>query len=122
LELGEVTITLCYLPSAGRLSVTVVRCENLKAMDINGFFFNSKSDPYVKVELVSKSKKIKKKKTSIKRKNLNPVYNESMLFDVLQEQANDVDIIIKVIDYDRIGRNEIIGWVGIGPSFNGIGR
>jgi hypothetical protein len=31
-------------------------------------------------------------------------------------------IIIKVIDYNRIGRNVMIGWIGIGPSFDGIGR
>ena len=36
LELGELTLTLCYLPAAGRLTVTVVKAFNLKAMDING--------------------------------------------------------------------------------------
>ena len=36
LELGELTLTLCYLPAAGRLTVTVVKAINLKAMDING--------------------------------------------------------------------------------------
>jgi hypothetical protein len=36
LDLGELTLTLCYLPAAGRLTVTVVKCINLKSMDING--------------------------------------------------------------------------------------
>lgn len=113
------------MPAAGRLTVTIVKCENLKIMDINGIFYNySKSDPYVKVELISKDKRLKKKKTSIKRKNLNPLFNESMLFDLenVKKNVNDVDIIIKVIGYNRIGRNEMIGWIGIGPSFDGIGR
>ena len=46
LELGELTMTLCYLPAAGRLTVTIVKALNLKAMDINGksglFVFYSK--------------------------------------------------------------------------------
>lgn len=36
LELGELTLTLCYLPAAGRLTVTVVKAINLKSMDLNG--------------------------------------------------------------------------------------
>ena len=65
---------------------------------INLLYF---SDPYVKVALLTKGKRIKKKKTSVIKNNLNPVYNESMLFDLLQEQVDEVDIVIKVIDYDR---------------------
>ena len=36
LELGELTLTLCYLPAAGRLTITIDKAVNLKAMDING--------------------------------------------------------------------------------------
>ena len=32
---------------------------------------------------------------------LNPVYNEAMVFDVPQENVEDVYLAIKVIDYDR---------------------
>jgi Ca2+-dependent lipid-binding protein len=58
-------------------------------------------DPYVKVTLVSKGKRLKKKKTSVMKNTLNPTYNESMIFDVLQDQIEHVDMIVKVIDYDR---------------------
>lgn len=34
--MGELTLTLCYLPAAGRLTVTIVKAFNLKSMDING--------------------------------------------------------------------------------------
>lgn len=56
------------------------------------------------------------------KNTLHPVYNESMLFDIPQDQIDQIDMIVKVIDYDRVGSNELIGCVGIGPSFNGIGR
>lgn len=35
-DLGELMLTLCYLPTAGRLTVTVIKARNLKAMDITG--------------------------------------------------------------------------------------
>ena len=36
-ELGEVNFSLCYLPTAGRLTVTVIRAANLRAMDLTGY-------------------------------------------------------------------------------------
>ncbi|KAL1460204.1 hypothetical protein WDU94_012139 [Cyamophila willieti] len=59
------------------------------------------SDPYVKVYLVCEGKRIRKKRTSVKRSSLNPFYNEALLFDVPASNVNDVSLIIKVIDYDR---------------------
>lgn len=45
-----------------------------------------------------------------------------MLFDIPQDQIETVDMVVKVIDYDRVGSNELIGCVGIGPAFKGLGR
>lgn len=59
------------------------------------------SDPYVKVSLMCQGKRIKKKKTSVKKNTLNPVYNEAIVFDVPQENVEEVGLIVKVIDYDR---------------------
>lgn len=62
------------------------------------YFF---SDPYVKVSLMCEGKRIKKRKTSVKKNTLNPVYNEALVFDVPQENVDDVYLVVKVIDYDR---------------------
>ena len=59
------------------------------------------TDPYVKVALMCQGKRIKKKKTSVKKNTLFPVYNEAIVFDVPQENVEEVSIVIKVIDYDR---------------------
>lgn len=46
-------------------------------------------------------RKIKKKKTTIKRSTLNPIFNESLVFDIPNENIQEVTMLIKVMDYDR---------------------
>ncbi|KAG8196911.1 hypothetical protein JTE90_027615 [Oedothorax gibbosus] len=116
-DLGEVMLSLCYLPTAGRLTVTIIKARNLKVMDITG-----SSDPYVKVSLMCQGKRVKKKKTSVKKSTLNPVYNEALVFDVPAENIEDVALIVKVIDYDRVGANEVMGCFAIGSNCIGLGR
>jgi hypothetical protein len=40
------------------------------------------TDPFVKVYLLQDGKKISKKKTSMKRDDTNPIFNEAMIFSV----------------------------------------
>ncbi|XP_025933120.1 synaptotagmin-6 isoform X3 [Apteryx rowi] len=82
-DLGEIMFSLCYLPAAGRLTLTVIKCRNLKAMDITGY-----SDPYVKVSLLCDGRRLKKKKTTIKKNTLNPTYNEAIIFDIPPENMD----------------------------------
>lgn len=54
----------------------------LRSDFINALFL----DPYVKVQLALDKRKWKKKRTSVKKKTLNPYYNESFTFDVSFEE------------------------------------
>jgi synaptotagmin-7 len=73
-------------------------------------------DPYVKVWLAFDGKKTEKKKTEIKEKNLNPTFNETFTFTVPYERIRQTSLIVTVMDYDRMGRNEAIGQVILGPK------
>uniref|UniRef100_A0A8B9K7W2 Synaptotagmin VIb n=1 Tax=Astyanax mexicanus TaxID=7994 RepID=A0A8B9K7W2_ASTMX len=116
-DLGEIMFSLCYLPTAGRLTMTVIKCRNLKAMDITGY-----SDPYVKVSLICDGKRLKKKKTTIKKNTLNPTYNEAIIFDIPPENMEQVSLHISVMDYDLVGHNEVIGVNRVGSHAEGLGR
>uniref|UniRef100_A0A3Q2DEE8 Synaptotagmin IXa n=1 Tax=Cyprinodon variegatus TaxID=28743 RepID=A0A3Q2DEE8_CYPVA len=116
-DLGDLMFSLCYLPTAGRLTITMIQARNLKAMDITGA-----SDPYVKVSLMCKGQRLKKRKTSTKRNTLNPVYNEAIVFDVLPENIEQISLLIAVMDYDRVGHNEVIGVCRVGNDADSLGR
>ncbi len=80
-------------------------------------------------------KRLKKKKTSIKKCTLNPYYNESFSFEVPFEQiqvrfkfvkenilksfVQKVQLAVTVVDYDRIGTSEPIGKVVLGCNATG---
>ena len=68
------------------------------------------SDPYVKVCLMCQGRRIKKRKTSVQRNTLNPVFNEALVFDVPQENVEDVYLLVKLVDYDRWVGGEA-GWI-----------
>uniref|UniRef100_A0AAY4DWI7 Synaptotagmin-7 n=1 Tax=Denticeps clupeoides TaxID=299321 RepID=A0AAY4DWI7_9TELE len=101
---GDLLLSLCYNPTANTITVNIIKARNLKAMDIGGT-----SDPYVKLWLMHKDKRIEKKKTVTIKRCLNPVFNESFPFDVPAHVLRETTIIITVMDKDKLSRNDVIG-------------
>ncbi|XP_073667982.1 synaptotagmin-7b isoform X2 [Paramisgurnus dabryanus] len=101
---GDLLVSLCYNPTANIITVSIIKARNLKAMDIGGT-----SDPYVKVWLMNKDKRVEKKKTVVMKRCLNPVFNESFPFDVPAHVLRETTIVITVMDKDKLSRNDVIG-------------
>lgn len=77
-------------------------------------YFNLFSDAYVKVTLIQNGRRTKKKKTSTKKNQVNPVYNEAVSFDIASESLETTGILLTVIH-----ENKIIGCVLVGGNTDG---
>lgn len=86
--------------------------------------FSAPADPYVKVWLMHKDKRVEKKKTVVMKRCLNPVFNESFPFDVPAHVLRETTIIITVMDKDKLSRNDVIGKVpsSSSPCFSTLAR
>ncbi|XP_075784453.1 synaptotagmin-12 isoform X1 [Pelodiscus sinensis] len=115
-SVGEILLSLSYLPTAERLTVVVVKAKNLVWTD-----GKMTADPFVKVYLLQDGRKISKKKTAVKRDDTNPVFNEAMIFSVPAIVLQDLSLRVTVAECCEDGRAENIGHVIIGPSASGMG-
>ncbi|XP_046301076.1 synaptotagmin-12 isoform X1 [Marmota monax] len=113
---GEILLSLSYLPTAERLTVVVVKAKNL-------IWTNDKTtaDPFVKVYLLQDGRKMSKKKTAVKRDDPNPVFNEAMIFSVPAIVLQDLSLRVTVAESSSDGRGDNVGHVIIGPSASGMG-
>ncbi|KAJ8398490.1 hypothetical protein AAFF_G00427450 [Aldrovandia affinis] len=107
---GELLVSLSYQPATHRLSVVVLKAKHLPKMDITGLSGN----PYVKVNVFYGRKRIAKKKTHVKKCTLNPIFNESFIYDVPAELLPDISVEFLVIDFDRTTKNEVVGRLVLG--------
>ncbi|XP_071974635.1 synaptotagmin-12 [Engystomops pustulosus] len=113
---GEILLSLSYLPTAERLTVVVVKGKNLLWTE-----GKTTADPFVKVYLLQDGRKISKKKTAVKRDDRNPVFNEAMIFSVPAIVLQDLSLRITVAECCDDGKAENVGHVIIGPSVSGMG-
>ena len=74
----------------------------------------------MKVVLLFDGKKVKKKRTSVRRQESNPVYNEAMTFDVPATYLHRILFVISVADKaSETTRSDVIGRVVIGSATSG---
>uniref|UniRef100_A0A8D2KTM8 Synaptotagmin 8 n=1 Tax=Varanus komodoensis TaxID=61221 RepID=A0A8D2KTM8_VARKO len=85
-----------------KMKVGVKQAADLKAMDSGGT-----SDPYVLVYLTSDIRK--KYETKVYRKTLNPVFNETFVFQIPQAEVAEASLVMQVYDFNRFAKHDIIG-------------
>lgn len=75
--------------------------------------FHWSTDPYVKVWLYFGDKRVEKRKTPVYKCTLEPVFNETFTFNVPWEKIRECSLDVRVMDFDNIGRNELIGRISL---------
>uniref|UniRef100_G1TZC0 Rab effector Noc2 n=1 Tax=Oryctolagus cuniculus TaxID=9986 RepID=G1TZC0_RABIT len=113
-ERGRILISLKYSSQKQGLLVGIVRCAHLAAMDANGY-----SDPYVKIYLKPDVDKRSKHKTAVKKKTLNPEFNEEFCYEIKHGDLAKKTLEVTVWDYDIGKSNDFIGGVVLGINAKG---
>ena len=108
---GDLLLSLNYFPTAGRLTVVIMRARDLKIEHKTGAW-----GVFVKVMFLYNQKRVSKKKTVVVRKTENPIYNEAFVFKVPKEAMAYSSFKILVVNRTSYGRDEALGDITIGPQ------
>ncbi|XP_062863935.1 synaptotagmin-like protein 1 [Trichomycterus rosablanca] len=103
---GSVEFAIMYSP-LGELVIMVEQCQDLAVANQR----KQRTDPYVKTYLYPDKKS--KRKTTIKKRTMNPVYVESLRYKVKREALAVRTLNLSVWHNDPRGRNVFLGQVEI---------
>jgi Ca2+-dependent lipid-binding protein len=97
-------VSLGWQPATSKLTVVVLKARNLPKMDVTGL-----ADPYVMIYLLYNNQRICKRKTHVKKRTLNPVFNESIVFEIPNraEGLSKISLEFSLLDWDRVMKNEV---------------
>ncbi|XP_029588149.1 synaptotagmin-like protein 1 isoform X1 [Salmo trutta] len=102
---GRVLFSLDYDTQREELQIRVCRCEDLAAARKNH------SDPYVKAYLLPDKSSHSKKKTSVKKKTLNPVFDQTLKYKMSVSEVRGRTLNLSVWHAAPLGRNLFLGEV-----------
>lgn len=74
------------------------------------------ADPYVKVNLFHRGKRVAKWRSPVKKHTLVPVFNEPFQFDIYSLETTELSMDIIVMDYDRFSHDQVVGIVRLGSK------
>uniref|UniRef100_A0A8D2MNX7 Synaptotagmin-like protein 2 n=1 Tax=Zonotrichia albicollis TaxID=44394 RepID=A0A8D2MNX7_ZONAL len=104
---GNIQFAFDYVEQLNELHIFICQCKDLAVADVK----RQRSDPYVKTYLLPEKYRLGKRKTSIKKKTFNPVYNEILRYKIEKELLKNQSLNISVWHNDTFGRNSFLGEV-----------
>ncbi|XP_068185181.1 synaptotagmin-like protein 5 isoform X2 [Antennarius striatus] len=104
---GEILLNISYSYKTGALNVLVKECHNLATGDER----KQRTDAYVKTYLMPDTSRQSKRKTSVKPKTINPVFNENLRYVISHSQLETRTLQVSVWHNDRFGHNSFLGEV-----------
>ncbi|XP_077064756.1 uncharacterized protein sytl2b isoform X2 [Siphateles boraxobius] len=109
---GSIQFSLNYVHKLREFHIFVVQCQNLAAVDKK----RNRSDPYVKSYLIPDSANLGKRKTAVKKKTLNPTYNEILRYRVRLEYLMCQVLNLSAWHNDTFGHNSFLGEIELDLS------
>ncbi|XP_019403507.1 PREDICTED: synaptotagmin-like protein 1 [Crocodylus porosus] len=107
---GCIQLSLHYEATRKELRVHVVQCRGLAQAK------KRRSDPYVKTYLLPDKSNHGKRKTAIKKRSLDPVFNETLKYKMEKDELQSRVLNASVWHHDPLGRNLFLGEVEIALS------
>ncbi|TFK14234.1 fibrosin-1-like protein [Platysternon megacephalum] len=104
---GHIQFAIDYVEQLKELHIFVSQCKDLAIADVK----KQHSDPYVKTYLLPEKYKLGKRKTSVRKKTLNPVYNEILRYKIDKALVKTQRLNLSVWHNDTFGRNSFLGEV-----------
>ncbi|KAI1727453.1 c2 domain-containing protein [Ditylenchus destructor] len=112
---GELKVCLQYLPSAQSLTLTVHEATNLPTRTMDAL-----PNAFVRSSLILDDKTIlKKRKTSVRKATISPVWNEALTFGIDQKLISRCRLEVCVMDCDRFGNSRPIGRITFSSKLPG---
>ncbi|XP_044061005.1 synaptotagmin-like protein 4 isoform X2 [Siniperca chuatsi] len=102
---GDVVFSMSYDEHTQSLQVFIKECHGLACGDVS----RQLSNPYVKCYLLPDKSRQSKRKTSIKRNTVNPVYKETLKYSISRSQLFTRSMLISVWHHGRLSRNAFLG-------------
>ncbi|MBN3320715.1 SYT13 protein, partial [Atractosteus spatula] len=117
-SVGEILLSISYLPAANRLGVVVMKARGLQSDKLKDVI-----DISVKLALKHQSTKLKKKQTRRVKHKMNPVWNEMMMFEVPHELLSKSCLDLEVLNQAGAGAAEqqSLGQCFLGLQASGTG-
>ncbi|KAM8977674.1 synaptotagmin-like protein 2 [Pelodytes ibericus] len=106
---GNIQFAVDYVEQLKEFHVFVAQCKDLAAADVKKL----RSDPYVKSYLLPDKAKMGKRKTAVKKKTLNPAYNEILRYKIEKSSLLNQRLNLSVWHNDALGRNSFLGEVDL---------
>ncbi|KPP74740.1 synaptotagmin-13-like [Scleropages formosus] len=113
---GELLLSVSYLPAANRLGVVVMKARELQSDKLKDTI-----DLSVKLTLKHQSSKLKKKQTRRVKHKMNPVWNEMMMLEVPQELLPNSSLELEVLNQAGPGKVDTLGRCQLGLQAFGTG-
>ncbi|XP_068122863.1 synaptotagmin-like protein 2 isoform X12 [Hyperolius riggenbachi] len=106
---GGIEFQVVYMDQLKEFFIYVYQCKDLAAADVK----KQRSDPYVKAYLLPEKAKMGKRKTAVKKKTLDPVYNEILKYKIPKQSLLAQTLNLSVWHHDALGRNSFLGEVNL---------